>query len=115
LFQGGSKLYKQKQIETQVEEMQYQRDNLRRSLELQAMSYLDNINQALKVIESNKEGLRQAEKALSISQKRYDVGAATYLDLSNAELAYTQAGLAYNQSIYNYLSAKADLEKLLGK
>lgn len=115
LFQGGSKLFKQKQIETQVEEMQYQRDNLRRSLELQAMSYLDNINQALKVIESNKEGLRQAEKALSISQKRYDVGAATYLDLSNAELAYTQAGLAYNQSIYNYLSAKADLEKLLGK
>jgi outer membrane protein TolC len=59
--------------------------------------------------------LRQAEKALNISQKRYDVGAATYLDLSNAELAYTQAGLAYNQSIYNYLSAKADLEKLLGK
>ncbi|HOF99020.1 MAG: TolC family protein [Paludibacteraceae bacterium] len=114
LFQGGGKLFKQKQIEIQVEEMKYQRDNLRRGLELQAMSYLDNINQSLKVIESNKEGLRQAEKALSISQKRYEVGAATYLDLSNAELAYTQAGLSYNQSIYNYLSAKADLEKLLG-
>lgn len=115
LFQGGEKINKQKQIKVQLEEMKYQRDDLRRGLELQAMSYLDNINQAIKTIETNKEGLRQAEKALLISQKMYDIGASTYLDLSNAELVYTQAGLAYNQSIYNYLSAKADLEKLLGK
>ena len=61
------------------------------------------------------EGLRQAEKALSISKKMYEVGMATYLDLNNADLAYINAGLSYNQSIYEYLSSKADLEKLLGK
>lgn len=27
----------------------------------------------------------------------------------------SNAGLSYNQSIYDYLSSKADLEKLLGK
>lgn len=115
IFQGGSRVYKQKQIKIQVDELKYQRDNLRRSLELQAISYLDNINKALKMIESNKEGLRQAEKAVTISQKLYDVGSSTYLDLTNTELAYLQAGLSYNQSIYDYLSAKADLEKLLGQ
>ena len=40
---------------------------------------------------------------------------ATFLDVSNSELLYIQAGLAYNQSIYDYLSAKSDLEKLLGR
>jgi outer membrane protein TolC len=45
----------------------------------------------------------------------YEVGSGTYLDLSNSELANLNAGLSYNQSIFDYLSAKADLEKLLGK
>ena len=68
----------------------------------------------MKLIESNKVALSQAEKAMTISQKRYEVGAGTYLDVANAELAYQQSGLAYNQAIYDYLSAKTDLEKLLG-
>lgn len=115
IFQGGARLYKQKQIKIQLEEMKDQRDNLRRSLEMQALAYLDNIKKAIEKIESNKEGLRQAEKAVAISKKMYEVGSSTYLDLSNSELAYISAGLSYNQSIFDYLSAKSDLEKLLGK
>ena len=84
-------------------------------MELQAITFMDNIKKSLKKIESNKEGLRQAEKAVTISKKLYEVGSSTYLDLSNSQLAYIQAGLMYNQSIFDYLSAKADLEKLLGK
>lgn len=115
LFQGGSKYYKGRQLKIQKEEMVMQRENLRRSLQLQSISYMNNIKNSLKKIESNKEGLRQAEKALAISRKMYEVGMATYLDLSNADLAYINAGLSYNQSVFDYLSAKADLEKLLGK
>ncbi len=115
IFQGGARVYKEKQLKIQKDQLKDQRDNLRRSLEMQAISYLDNIKKAMEKIESNKEGLRQAEKAVAISKKLYEVGASTYLDLSNAELAYIQAGLMYNQSIFDYLSAKSDLEKLLGK
>lgn len=115
IFQGGARVYKEKQIKIQQDQLKDQRDNLRRSLEMQAISYLDNIKKAIEKIESNKEGLRQAEKAVSISKKMYEVGSNTYLDLSNSELAYIQAGLMYNQSIFDYLSSKSDLEKLLGK
>lgn len=115
LFQGGARVYKQKQIQIQKEQLVDQRDNLRRSLEMQALTYLDNIKKTIEKIESNKEGLRQAEKAVSISRKMYEVGTSTFLDISNAELAYLQAGLMYNQSIFDYLSNKSDLEKLLGK
>jgi outer membrane protein TolC len=115
IFQGGSKYYKGKQIKVQMNELNFQKSNLERGLQLQAITFMDNIKKSLKKIESNKEGLRQAEKAVSISKKMYEVGSSTYLDLSNAELAYIQAGLMYNQSIFDYLSAKSDLEKLLGK
>lgn len=115
LFQGGAKYNKSKQIKIQKIEMELQKENLQRSIELQTISSLNNIKNALKKIESNKEGLRQSEKALDISKKMYEVGMATYLDLNNADLAYINAGLTYNQSIYEFLSAKADLEKILGK
>jgi len=115
IFQGGARLYKEKQLKIQMDQMKDQRDNLRRTLEMQAITFLDNIKKSIEKIDSNKEGLRQAEKAVSISQKMYDVGSSTYLDLSNAELAFIQAGLMYNQFIFDYLSAKADLEKLLSK
>lgn len=115
IFQGGGRTYKEKQLKIQQDQLKDQRENLQRSLEMQAISYLDNIKKAIEKIESNKEGLRQAEKAVTISKKMYEVGSNTYLDLSNSELAYIQAGLSYNQSIYDYLSAKSDLEKLLGK
>lgn len=115
LFQGGAKYNKSKQIKIQKVEMELQKENLQRSIELQTISSLNNIKNALKKIESNKEGLRQSEKALEISKKMYEVGMATYLDLNNADLAYINAGLTYNQSIYEFISAKADLEKILGK
>jgi outer membrane protein TolC len=115
IFQGGARVFKQKQLSIQIDELKSQRDNLRHTLELQTMTFLDNIKKAIEKIASNKEGLRQAEKAVTISEKRYEVGSGTYLDITNSQLAYIQAGLSYNQSIYDYLSAKSDLEKLLGK
>ncbi len=115
IFQGGARVYKEKQLKIQQDQLKDQRDNLRRSLEMQAISYLDNIKKSIEKIESNIQGLRQAEKAVSISKKMYEVGSNTFLDLSNSELALIQAGLMYNQSIFDYLSAKSDLEKLLGK
>ena len=47
-------------------------------------------------------------------QKSFEIGAASYLDLRDSELALTRSRLAYYQAIYNYLVARADLELLLG-
>ena len=114
IFQGGSKHYKAKQLQVQIKAMDDQRENLKRSLELQAITFTDNMIKAIEKMESGKKAMSQAEKALNISQKMYEVGVGTYLDVTNAELGYIQAGLSYNQSIYDFISAKADLEKLLG-
>lgn len=57
----------------------------------------------------------QANKGYKIAQKRYDTGAGTLLEMNDAELALTQAKLNLNQSIYNYMVAKSDMEKVLGQ
>jgi outer membrane protein TolC len=59
--------------------------------------------------------VEQANKAVSIASKRYEIGGGTILELNQSEVALTQAKLTYNQSIYNYLTNKADLDYTLGR
>lgn len=114
IFQGGRRYSKVKQAEVAVREMGFQRENLERSLNMQVDLQLDNINKHVKQISSNSAGVEQAEKAYGIMQKSYEIGAASFVDLRDAELALTQARLAYYQAIYNYLVARSDLQLLLG-
>jgi len=114
IFQGGAKHFKAKQLKVQINSLQHQREQLKRSIELQALTHTDNMIKAISKMQAGKRALSQAEKALTISQKMYETGAGTYLDMTNAELGYIQSGLSYNQAIFDFLSARADLEKVLG-
>jgi outer membrane protein TolC len=64
---------------------------------------------------SNKENVYSAERAYSISQKRYDIGSGTLLEMTSSEATLLSARLQYVQSIYEFLSARATLEATLGK
>lgn len=111
----AAKIFKNKQNKIDIENIGIQRENLLRNLELSVNNFLNNIETAVEEVGSNKESIVQAEKAYDISLKRFDVGSATLLELNDAEVALTQSRLSYNQSIFNYLSARADLEKTMGK
>ncbi len=115
LFEGGQRFSRIRQARIQVEEMKWQRDNLCRSITMQAELALDNINLNVKQIASCAKSIQQAERAHEIQQKSFDIGATTYLDLRDSELALTRSRLAYYQSVYNYLTGCSDLELLLGK
>ncbi len=114
IFSGGSKYYGVKQAEVQLKEMEFQRENLVSSLNMQVDLAIDNINKQVKQIAASEEGMRQAAKAYEIMQKSFEIGAATYLDLRDSELANTSAQLSYLQSIYNYLVSTSELDLLLG-
>ena len=115
IFSGGTKWYQMKQAQVQQKELEFQRENLVNSLNMQVDLALDNINRQAKQIDSSKEGVRQARKAHDIMLKSFQIGAASYLQLQDSELANSSAQLAYLQSIYNYLVSTSELALLLGK
>lgn len=115
IFSGGSKYSKLRQAQIQVKELDLQRENLVNSLKMQRDLAIDNINKQAKQINSSENGMKQASKALEIMQKSFEIGAATYLNLRDSEIANTSAQLAYLQSIYNYLVSTSELDTLLGK
>lgn len=114
LFEGGGRYNSVKQSKIQARELDLQRDNLRRSIQMQVDVAMDNIQLNVKQIASSGESVRQAEDAYRIICESFELGTASYLDRRDSELQLTQSRLAYLQAIYNYLTARADLENLLG-
>ncbi|MDE5714295.1 MAG: TolC family protein [Muribaculaceae bacterium] len=115
IFSGGAKYYGLKQAQVELKEIDIQRENLVNTLNMQVELAIDNINMEARQIETSAEGVRQAKKAHEIMQKSFDIGAASYLDLRDSELANTTAQLSYLQAIYNYLISTSELDLLLGK
>ena len=115
IFSGGSKWNAMKQAQVQLNEMKFQRENLVSNLNMQVDLAVSNINKQVKQISTSEAGVKQAKKAHEIMQKSFEIGAATYLDLRDSELADTSAQLAYLQAIYNYLVSTSELDALLGK
>ncbi|MDH6304797.1 outer membrane protein [Parabacteroides sp. PF5-5] len=115
IFSGGSKIQKVNQTKVMMTQLDLQRDDLKRNLQLAVRQSLDNMNTCVKRFDAAQKGVEQAQRGYMISQKRYDTGAGTLLEMNDAELAMTQAKLNFNQAIYDYMTAKSDLEKTLGK
>lgn len=115
VFSGGSKYYGLKQAQIQLKEIDLQKENLLNSLKMQRDLAIDNINMEARQIATSEEGMRQADKANEIMQKSFEIGAASYLELRDSELAKTSARLTYYQAIYNYLISSSELDLLLGK
>jgi outer membrane protein TolC len=115
IYSGGSRIQRMNQTRVTMNQLAIQRDDTKRNLQLAVKQYMDNMNTCLKRYEAARRGVGQAERGQLIAQKRYETGAGTLLELNDSELALTQSRLNYNQAIYDYVVAKADLEKILGK
>ncbi|MBD5290138.1 MAG: TolC family protein [Bacteroides sp.] len=115
ILTGGSRWQQLRQAKANETEIALQRENLVSSLNMQVELAIDNCNREAAQINSSLEGVRQAEKARAIMQKSFEIGAATYLELRDSEVADMNARLAYYQAIHNYLTSLADLRSLLGE
>ena len=106
---------KLKSNRVQIAQLEDTRLDTQRKLNMAAESYRQNMASTIAQVESNAEAVKQADKAVQISGKRYEVGRGTILELNQSETALTQAELTYVQSIYDYLTNKADLDYTLGR
>lgn len=114
LFNGGQRYHNLKQTEIQLSQLSYQRIDLERNLKLAVKNNVDLINKNVKQIVATQSAVEQARKGYEITLKRYETGMGTIVELNAAALAVTNAELQYKNAIYDYLAAKADLEKVLG-
>ena len=114
IFTGGARYNRQRQAKVQLLENELQRENIERTVGMQVDLAIDNVRRNVRQISSSSESVDQAKRAHDIMEQSFAIGAASYLDLRDSELALTRSRLAYYQSIYNYLVANSQLELLRG-
>ena len=114
IFSGGKRLNAVRQAKVQAAELDIQRTNTERQLQIAIRQYLGTMDTATKSYASAASAVETVEKAYSIARQSYDVGRSTLTDLNDAQLALTQSRLGVCQAIFSYLSAKSDLEGMLG-
>ena len=115
IFAGFKKTNQLREVRNQREQLRLQRDYAEEGIRLQVQQSVNTLLTARSMMLANGETVLQAEKAYQISLTRYEAGAGTILELNSAQLALTQAQLSYSQSIFDYLTAYAEYEKVLGK
>lgn len=109
-------------IKNEIQEARYLYDKeIANAKNTQNQIYLE-IQNAYLMLEEKKNqmpvamlGVKQAKENYELSYGRYRVGEANPTELKDAQINYQQAQLSYYNALYQYNSAKAALEKAIGK
>ncbi len=109
-------------IRNEIKEARYLYDKeLANAQNTQNQIYLE-IQNAFLTLEEKKNQMpvallqvKQAKENYELSYGRYRVGEASPTELKDSQILYEQAQLTYYQALYEYNSAKAGLEKAVGK
>ncbi len=109
-------------IKNEIKEARYLYDKeLANAKNTQNQIYLEIQNAFLKLQEKKNQmpvamlNVKKSKENYELSYGRYRVGEASPTELKDAQINYQQAQLSYYNALYQYNSAKAELEKSIGK
>ncbi len=114
IFNGGKRLHNVKQSSLAIRQIDIQRSHLEQSLRMGIKNQNNLLRTYMRKYVASEEAVRSAEKGYQIAEKRYQTGEGTLIELNDADVALLQARLNYNQSIYDFMAAKAELDKMNG-
>lgn len=114
IFSGLSKNNKEYQIKNSIEQITLQHNYMEQNVTVEAQTAISNLTKARGQMVANTETKTQAVKGYKISKTRFETGAGTIVELNAAQMALLQSELNFTQSIYDYMSARADLDKVMG-
>ena len=115
IFSGLTKMNRSRELKNQISQLSLQRSYARQQIDVQVRSALNDLLTARETMYAQELTVEQACKAYKISDTRYRAGAGTILELNSAQLSQTQAQLNFSQAIYDYLSAKAEYDRIVGR
>jgi outer membrane protein TolC len=115
VFDGGKRsgLFQQAAAQRKVTELQ--RSDQENSVRLEAQTAVDELDRAEKTVEAAQLNVHQAEKVLAMMQDNYRYGAATTLDVTDAQAALTAARWNLLQGLHDHTLARAQLRWVMGQ
>ncbi len=114
IFDGFAKRNNIRQYKMTQDILRLNIEDTERNLNIALENYRDKMNTSVKRFTAAEATLEMAQKSYNISEKMYELGKATLVELNDAQLALTQAQLTMSQAIYQFMTNKAAIDELLG-
>lgn len=112
VFSGMQRDSKVKQAKITLEQSYLQKDLLEDQLNVQDEQLKFNLKNAMENYNLQKENIDVATRVLQNYQRKYELGAVSSLDLTQANNNYLQAETNYTEAVLTLLQAQVSLEKL---
>jgi outer membrane protein len=95
--------------------LKFNEEVLRQNIALEVRQATLNLQQAAESIRVAEKGLQQARENLDLAEGRYSTGVGNIIELTDAQASLTTAEANHVQSLYNYKTALAALERATAK
>ncbi len=103
------------QAESGLKQTQLGKQQMIDAIELEVRSAYLNLLEAKTLINVQRETVKQAQESVRIANLRYENGMITSVELTDAQLALSQAEVNRLQSLHDYAVGLARLEKAIGQ
>jgi outer membrane protein len=115
LFDGYHTRHKIDEANANLTSARDHTSDLQNQITAEVRQAISGVNSSRDKIDNAELQLKQAQQALTIARSRYDAGAATNLDLLDAETSLTKARLVHWTALYDYTMSLVALDKATGK
>ena len=80
----------------------------------QVVTLLDNVQEARQRAASQRRAVAQAQRGFEIASAEYRAGLGSQLQITDAEVALRESEFNYARAVYDYLSARGQLDLAIG-
>jgi outer membrane protein len=115
LFAGGATRAEVREARAGLDAIDAQADALRQSVRLEVDSARLALRATKSALGAAEEALVNARERLRLAEGRYQAGAGSLLELSDAQVALTSAGAQQVRAEYELAAARAELLRALGR
>jgi len=115
IWDSGQTQGRVEQARADVDKAKIAVENVREGIALEVRNAYLGLQEAREKVAVAEKGLQAATESLRVARLRYEAGVSNQLELSDAELAYTQAEQNLVNARYDLRVAWARLEKAMGR
>lgn len=115
VFDGFATKAKIDEAQAKYKQAILQKENIVDQIAVDVKKGCLDLKESKAVINSQKSGIEEAKEALKISNISYDNGVGTNLDVLDAQVSLSQIEENLVEAIYDYLMARAFLDRTLGR
>lgn len=115
LFTGGRNQARIAQARINKDQSVVRLADAQQQLKTEVTQVVANLNETFERMRTQSQVKETAKQSYDIIQYRYSKGVTTRLELTDAELALTTAQINYLEAVYEYLSARIELDRTRGR